>query len=311
MLTAGRGAGSSGLLARCRFPDAGSAVACGLSGGADSSALVALAAQAGLEVTAWHVNHKLRPSADEDEAAARRIASLLGAGFEARSVSVAPGSNLEARAREARYAALPDDVMVGHTADDRAETVLFNIGRGGGLAGASARFASVSRPILGLRRHETRALCARLGLPVVSDPMNADESFTRVAVRKRVMPALARALGRDPVPLINRHADLAAEAHDVLVKLAERLDPTDTAELLEAPRAVASEAIRHWISASTGTAGAVSAASVRRVLDVAAGHCIATEVTGGHRVSRRAGRLSLDSPRGRPPPGRGSPRRVC
>ena len=129
--------------------------------------------------------------------------------------------------------------------------------------------------------------------------MNADESFARVAVRKRVMPALARALGRDPVPLINRHADLAAEAHDVLVCLAERIDPTDTAELLAAPRAVASEAIRRWLSASTGTAGSVSAASVRRVLDVAAGHCIATEVTGGYRVSRRAGRIRIDFPRGR------------
>ena len=131
----GRGVGISGLLERCRFPAVGSAVACGLSGGPDSSALVALASRAGLKVTAWHVNHKLRPSAADDEAAARCIASLLGAGFEARSVSVAPGSNLEARAREARYAALPDDVMVGHTADDRAETVLFNIGRGGGSPG--------------------------------------------------------------------------------------------------------------------------------------------------------------------------------
>ena len=91
------------LLERCRFPAAGSHVSCGLSGGPDSSALVVLAIRAGLDVTAWHVNHGLRPSADDDEAAARAIASQLGVDFEVLSVTVELGSNLEARARAARY----------------------------------------------------------------------------------------------------------------------------------------------------------------------------------------------------------------
>ena len=258
--------------------------------------LVALAVRAGLNVTAWHVNHGLRPSADDDEAASRSIAALLGADFEARAVTVESGSNLEARARAARYSVLPDDVMVGHTADDRAETVLFNISRGGGLAGASARFGRVSRPLLKLRRYETHAVCERMGLPVVSDPMNANESFARVAIRRQVIPALAKALNRDPVPLLNRHADLASEALDALTSLAESVDPTSTAELLAVPKAVASETLRKWIGASTGSAGAVTSASVSRVLDVAAGRWVATEVTGGYRVSRRAGRLRIDPP---------------
>lgn len=254
---------------------------------------MALAQAAGLRVTAWHVNHGLRSSADNDEAAARAIAKKLGVNFKTVRISLAPGPNLEARARAARYGALPDDVLVGHTADDRAETVLFNIGRGAGLAGASANYARVRRPLLRLRRHETHALCKHLELAVVSDPMNFDESFARVAIRNQVIPALAKALDRDPVPLLNRHADLAAEAHNVVRELSDQIDPTSTQQLLTAPQAVACEALRAWISASTGLPSAVSADSVRRVLEVAEGRYIATEVTGGHRVSRRQGRLRI------------------
>ena len=275
------------LLARCTFPAPGAEVSCGLSGGPDSAALVALATAAGLEVTAWHVDHGLRPSSTADAEAARVIASRLEAGFELRRVQVDPGPNLEARARAARYGALPGDVLVGHTADDRAETVLFNIGRGGGLAGAAAPHAGVGRPLLGLRRFETSALCEQLGLPTVHDPMNDDPSFARVAIRNEVMPALAKALGRDPVPLLNRHADLASQALEVIAELAEGLEPTNAAALAAAPRAVAAEALRNWIARAVGSTP--TAASIDRVFEVAAGRGIATEITGGHRVARTAG----------------------
>ena len=284
------------MLGRCAFPDPPGAVDCGLSGGPDSSALVALAAAAGLEVTAWHVDHGLRPDSGRDAAAARAVADRIGCRFELRTVAVEAGPNLEARARAARYAALPDDVCMGHTADDRAETVLFNIGRGGGLAGAGAPYRAVRRPLLALRRHETSALCARLGLPVVSDPMNDDLAFARVAIRHEVLPALARALGRDPVPLLNRHADLCADAHEVIAGLAAGLDPASAAELAEAPRAVASEALRAWVAAETGSAQAVSARSIERILAVAAGRRTATEIEGGHRVARTRRRLRVEAP---------------
>lgn len=288
------------LLARCTFPGPGAAVACGLSGGPDSAALVALATAAGLEVTAWHVDHGLRPSAGDDAEAARAIAARLGAAFELRRVCVEPGPNLEARARDARYEALPTEVLVGHTADDRAETVLFNIGRGAGLAGAAAPHAGVRRPLLRLRRFETRALCEQIGLPTVRDPMNDDPAFARVAVRNEVIPALARALGRDPVPLLNRHAELASQALEVIADLAAGLDPSNAAQLAAAPRAVAAEALRKWISGAVGAHP--SAASIDRVLDVAAGRHVATEITGGHRVARSAGRLRIEARE--PPPGR-------
>lgn len=287
------------LLARCTFPPPGTAVACGLSGGLDSTALVALATAAGLQVTAWHIDHGLRPSARTDAEAARAIAERLGAGFELRRVQVEPGPNLEARARAARYQALPDDVLVGHTADDRAETVLFNIGRGAGLAGAAAPHAGVGRPLLGLRRSETHALCEQLDLPTVRDPMNDDPSFARVAIRNDVMPALARALGRDPVPLLNRHAELASQALEVVAELAAALDPASAAALTAAPRAVAAEALRAWIAAATGDVP--TAASIDRVLEVASGRVVATEITGGHRVARTSGRLRIE-PR-QPPSG--------
>ena len=267
-------------------------MACGLSGGPDSTALVALARSAGLEVTAWHVDHGLRPSAGADSQAARALAARLEVGFELRRVQVDPGPNLEARARAARYEALPDDVLVGHTADDRAETVLFNVGRGGGLAGAAAPHAGVGRPLLGLRRFETHDLCDQLGLPTVHDPMNDDLSFARVAIRNEVIPALAKALGRDPVPLLNRHADLASQALEVIGELAAGLDPASASALVAAPRAVAAEALRNWIAGAVGSAP--SAASIDRVLDVAAGRGAATEITGGHRVARTAGRLRIE-----------------
>lgn len=286
------GASVDCLLARCTFPAAGTTVACGLSGGPDSAALVALATAAGLEVTAWHVDHGLRPSARADAEAARALAARFDAGFQLRRVRVDAGPNLEARARAARYGALPDDVLVGHTADDRAETVLFNVGRGAGLAGAAAPHAGVGRPLLGLRRFETHALCEQLGLTTVHDPMNDDPSFARVAIRNEVMPALAKALGRDPVPLLNRHADLAFQALEVIAGLAAEIDPTCAAALAAAPRAVAAEALRSWIAAAVGSPP--TAASIDRVLDVAAGRGIATEITGGHRVARTAGWLRIE-----------------
>ena len=286
------------LLARCTFPAAGTAVACGLSGGPDSTALVALATASGLDVTAWHVDHGLRPSSGADAEAARVIAGRLGASFEMRRVQVEPGPNLEARARIARYQALPDDVLVGHTADDRAETVLFNIGRGAGLAGAAAPYSGVGRPLLGLRRSETHALCEQFGLPTVRDPMNDDPSFARVAIRNEAMPALARALGRDPVPLLNRHAELASQALEVVAGLAAGVDSTSAAALTAAPKAVAAEALRTWIAAAVGASP--TAASIDRVLEVAAGGAVATEITGGHRVARTAGRLRIEAHH--PPP---------
>ena len=94
---------------------------------------------------------------------------------------------LEARAREARYDALPRDVLTGHTADDQAETVLLNLLRGAGTAGL-AGIRRDRRPLLDLRRAETAALCAELGLSPVVDPTNASPAWRRNRVRRELRP---------------------------------------------------------------------------------------------------------------------------
>ena len=283
------------LLARCDFGE-DDELALGVSGGADSTAMALLAAEAGRSFTIWHVHHGIRNASDAEAELVEKLASSLGAPFELQRLDLTDGPDLEATAREARYAALPPDVCVAHTADDRAETVLLNLLRGAGLAGVATPFSRVRRPILGLRRAETRALCASAGVSVVDDPMNDDPRFARVVVRNQLLPVAVEALGRDPVPLLNRHADLVADALVVIQDAAAALDATDTAALRAAPRAVASEALRQWLMTQTGTPTAVDAASINRVMEVVDGTYRATEVEGGFRVARTAGRLRLVHP---------------
>lgn len=292
------------LLDRCRFPEpAGGDASLDLavSGGPDSVAMALLASAAGHRLRIWHVHHGLRPEADDDAGLVARLAADLGAGFELRRVDLRPGPGLEARARAARYAVLPADVCVGHTLDDRAETVLLNLFRGAGPAGVAAPMDRVHRPLLALRRHETVALCADAGRAVVDDAMNRDPAFSRVGVRTRLLPLVEELLGRDPVPLLARHADLTADTLEVVRGLAAGIDPTDTAALRAAPRAVAAEALRTWLRAATGSDLPVDAASIDRVLAVVDGVHVATEVTGGHRVSRSRGRLRVEPNATRPP----------
>ena len=280
------------LLDRCDFPDG--PLALGVSGGADSVAMALLADAAGRELTIWHVDHGLRPSSSADAAMVESLAARLGVEFELRRVALDGGSDLEARARAARYDALPADVCVGHTADDRAETALFNLLRGAGPAGVAAPMARVNRPIIRLRRTETEGLCADAGIAPIIDTHNVDPSFTRVRIRAELLPLIADLFDRDPIPLLNRHADLLGEALAVIQDQAAELDPTDTKTLAAAPKAVASEALRIWLRAELPGGRAPDAASIDRVMRVVDGTHVATEIEGGHRVSRSQGRLSVD-----------------
>ena len=285
------------LLARASFPDAGTAVTCAVSGGADSLALLALAVAAGGRVRAVHVDHGLRPGSAGEAARVADAAQRLGAAFETRCVEVGDGPNLEARARAARYAALPEGVLTGHSADDRAETVLLHLLRGAGPTGAIGIARSASRPLLDLRRSETEALCAALGLDPLHDPSNDDPRFRRNRVRHELLPLLADIGDRDPVPVLVRQADLFAEVDAALGLAAAQLDPTDAAALAAAPTAVAGAAVRAWlVEAGVGDGYGVDAAAVARVLAVARGEHVATEVVGGWRVARSRGRLSAACP---------------
>ncbi len=288
----------AGLLERCSFPSAGTAITCAVSGGADSLALVVLAVEAGCVVTLVHVDHGLRDGSGAEADLVAAAAARFGAGFIARRVVVAPGPNLEARARAARYRVLPADVFTGHTADDQAETVLLNQLRGAGLRGLGGMRdgPGVRRPLLALRRAETQAVCDAYGLVALDDPMNADPRFTRVRIRHELLPMLDDIAARDVVPVLARNAALAAEAVDALDAWADTIDATEVAALRDVPRPLARWALRRWLAESTAAEHPVDAASIERVLAVVDGTTRACEVVGGWRVARTQGRLRAEPP---------------
>ncbi|MBV8560235.1 MAG: tRNA lysidine(34) synthetase TilS, partial [Acidimicrobiia bacterium] len=282
------------LLPRCTFPAPGSDVTCAVSGGADSIALLVLACAAGCRATAVHVDHGIRAEAGRhgEGAVVAAAAARLGAAFRSERVSVDPGPNLEARARQARFAVLPPDVLTGHTADDQAETVLLNMLRGAGLDGL-AGMGPGRHPIIGLRRAETHALCADVGLTAVHDPTNDDAAFRRNRVRHELLPLLDDVAQRDVAALLARQADVLREEAALLDALAQAIDPTDAKALAAAPAPLARRAVRAWLRCDQQHPPQADA--VERVLAVARGEAVATEVGGGLRVARSGQRLRLES----------------
>jgi tRNA(Ile)-lysidine synthase len=238
-------------------------VAC--SGGADSLALAAATvALAPGPVHAAVVDHGLQDGSAERTAAT--VALLTGLGLQARGhrVVVASSGGTEAAARRARHAALraarphPDSpVLLGHTLDDQAETVLLGLGRGSGprsLAGMSAWSPPWLRPLLGVRRAVTRAACAARDLPVWDDPHNADPRFTRVRLRHEVLPLLEDVLAGGVAEALARTAAQLREDADVLDALADDLlaecregPALRLAPLAAAPPAVRRRALRGWL----------------------------------------------------------------
>jgi tRNA(Ile)-lysidine synthase len=286
------------LLGRCAFPPPGGALRCGVSGGADSLALLALAVRAGVVAEAVHVDHGLRPGSAAEAEVVRTVAAHLGAGFLSVRVEVGDGPDLEARARRARHGVLGPHAALGHTADDQAETVLGNLLRGAGLPGVAAMTAGPRHPILRLRRYETEALCAAFGWQPVHDPSNDDPRFRRNRIRHEVLPLLADVASRDVVPLLCRHAELAADALAQLeADAAEQLpDPTDARALAAGPPTLAALAVHGWLRSCSDEGHPPDSAAVERVLAVARGAAVAAELPGGWRVRRHAQRLRLEQP---------------
>jgi tRNA(Ile)-lysidine synthase len=281
-------------------------VAC--SGGPDSVALLALAALARLEPVAVHVDHGAREGSAAEAEVVAGFAERLGTGFAGETTAVAPGPNFEARARDARYGALElarerlgaTAVLVGHSRDDQAETVLLNVLRGAGasgLAGMPSRRGTVVRPLLEVPRAQLAAVCAALGLSPIQDPMNADPAHRRVWLRREVIPALEAGAARDLRAVLARQATLARADSELLDDLArEVLDRAavaapapaglDAAVVAAAPEALARRAVRLWLGPPPP-----AAAHVDDVLAVVRGERPATELPGGLAVSRAGGRL--------------------
>ncbi|MGH9190511.1 MAG: tRNA lysidine(34) synthetase TilS [Acidimicrobiales bacterium] len=290
----GRTAETDRLLPRTTFPPAGTPVTCAVSGGADSLALLMLAAAAGCRATAVHVDHGLRSGSDAEADVVREAAILVGADFRSERSAVEPGPNLEERARAARYSVLPPDVLTGHTADDQAETVLLNLMRGAGLDGLAA-MTPARHPILGLRRAETHELCQSLGLRPVVDPSNDDPVHRRNRVRHELLPLLDAIAERDVAAVLARQAGVLRNEAELLDELAAALDVTDARGLAAAPLALSRRAVRRWLY--VGQDHPPGGDAVERTLAVARGEVRATEVGAGRRVSRSGGRLRIEAGR--------------
>jgi tRNA(Ile)-lysidine synthase len=299
----------------------GDLVLAACSGGADSLALAAalafVAPRAGLRAGAVTVDHGLQ------EGSAARAASvaavLAGLGLDpvtTASVSVEAGTGHaggpEAAARTARYAALSRvaagdgaaAVLLGHTLDDQAETVLLGLARGSGarsLAGMPPRRGVFRRPLLGLRRPVTAEACAALGLDPWQDPHNADRRFARVRVRLDALPALEAALGPGVAEALARTAGQLRADAEVLEKISsERTDgdsPLSAASLAELPGAVRTRVLRSAALAAGCPAGALTAGHVARIEELVTGWHGQRwiDLPGGVRASRRAGQLCFEN----------------
>lgn len=315
------------------------AVAVASSGGADSLALAAATVHCakfqkfgGLAVHGLVVDHGLQSDSGAVAARAAGILAALGCdSVRILAVSVDGTRNIEAGARAARYAALraarphPDSlVLLGHTLDDQAETVLLGLGRGSGprsIAGMRELDPPWARPLLGIRRRTTRAACAAAGLPIWDDPHNLDPRFRRVRLRTEVMPMIEDVLAGGVAEALARTAAQLREDCDALDALAAALlaeasaqglsigaegvsvggdgpntdDDGLSAETLgTAPAAVRRRALRSWLLAS----GVTELSDVQlRAVDalVSRWHGQGGVALPGHLVARRAhGRLLLD-----------------
>jgi tRNA(Ile)-lysidine synthase len=301
-------------------------VAC--SGGADSlalaSALAFEAPKSGLRAGGVTVDHGLQDGSDEQ---ARRVTKALQ-GMDLRPVDSAtaavarPGSpgypGPEAAAREARYAALRQAasargaaaVLLGHTMDDQAETVLLGLARGSGarsLAGMPERTGPFLRPLLRISRATTRAACAAQGLEPWDDPQNADPGFARVRVRHRLLPVLEAELGPGVAEALARSARLLRADADFLDALAEseleRIAPPGSGHslpldaLAALPEAIRSRVLRNAAVAAGCPPGVLSARHVAGLEALVTGWRGQrwTDLPGGVRAWRRYGKLQFGS----------------
>lgn len=221
---------------------ADSLVLVALSGGPDSLALAAglafEAPRAGLRAGAVIVDHGLQPgSADVAHTAADAARELGLDPVLIRRVNVIAVDGPEADARTARYGAFEQVVselnvvalLLGHTLDDQAETVLLGLTRGAGatsLSGMKAINGVYRRPLLGLRRSTTVAACSDQGLAPWHDPHNDDLHYTRVRIRKNVIPLLEAELGPGVTEALARTADQLQQDAEVLDSLAAEVMPT-------------------------------------------------------------------------------------
>lgn len=323
------------------LPTSGASIIVGVSGGADSTALLLVleeltrANKLRLDVVAAHLDHKLRKESSADARWVKQLAAKLDFKSSTARVDVAElaettRDNLEQAARRARYDFLlrtakrrkAEIILTAHTMDDQAETILLRLLRGSGSDGMagidphrlfdsnSAQRVRLARPLLAwARRVDTEGYCRQRDTNYLSDPMNKDEQFARVRVRRHLLP-LMESFNAKIVEGLTRTAELLRDELDVLTNQADDLlskaiiksnkvetnmPALDVRVLAEAPVAVRRRALRRWISNGRGDlrrCELVHIQAIERLLKGQQGGRIA-ELPGGAKVVRKQSRIEL------------------
>lgn len=311
----------------------------GLSGGADSLALAAAVAfeapRSGFRAGAVVVDHGLQVGSPAVAARAAEQARELGLDpVMVRTVEVPGGpegageGGPEAAARTARRAALAETaaetgavrVLLAHTLDDQAETVLLGLARGSGpdsLSGMRDDADGFLRPLLGIRREQTTAFCADSNLIAWQDPHNLDDRYARVRVRHDALPALERTLGPGVADALARTAEqlredaealdhLALEWAEEIAEHSEAGIALPVAALASQPAALRQRVIRlaveHEFGVTLSRAQTLAAARL-----ITHWHGQSALDLPGVRVDRRDGRIRFIAATGRPEPSDGAP----
>lgn len=268
-------------------------VAC--SGGADSMALAsALAFEApklGIRAGGITVDHGLQTGSDLRAAeVVSRMTALRLDPVESVAVRVGRDGGPEAAARDARYGALDEAadrlgavaVLLGHTRDDQAETVLLGLARGSGIrslsgmaavSGGPGRSHRYRRPFLQVDRQTARKACMVQSLPVWDDPHNIDPAYTRSRLRHEGLPALEKALGKGVVEALARTAQLSRDDADALDSWAAEAEHgvrdadgrLECAKLYALPPAVRRRVLRRAVVAAGSPAGSLFARHIEEV----------------------------------------------
>lgn len=288
---------------------AGDVVLVAVSGGADSLALAEAAKleceKLTIKLIGITVDHQLQDGSSNQ---AEKVVSQLSFPCIIEKVNVHITDGIEASARRARYEALERcakeknavAVLLGHTKDDQAETVLLGLARGSGarsLSGMSDANGIYLRPFLGITRVQTLAACNELGLTPWQDPHNDDVNFLRVRVRKNVLPLMEQELGPGIRDALTRSAALLRDDADALDAMAVEFWAKDksleTAALTLLPKAVRTRVLRLALFESGITQ--LSAEQVGQVEALISNWKGQGEVSlpAGVKVSRISGRLTL------------------
>jgi len=283
-----------------------------------AAALAFVAPRAGLRAGGVTVDHGLQQGSAERATALAALMCKLGLD-PALSIKVTPANGNEAAARAVRYEGLDRTarehhataVLLGHTLDDQAETVLLGLARGSGsrsLAGMPARRGLYRRPLLALRRASTAAACAALGLEPWQDPHNHDFRFTRARVRHQLIPALEEALGPGVAEALARTASQLRADAECLDDLAfaesgqlrgDCSDPAglDARHLNDLPRAIRTRVLRDAAVMAGCPDGALTAGHVERIEELVTAWRGQrwVDLPGGVRARRQHGKVWFTS----------------